>query len=76
MKKEIKITNPDGSILVYKISNEPITSIDLVENATKGYIASLRNNESFSPDTQLSRSICLEVARVSLPAKYTTTIRD
>ena len=77
MKKVIKVKDPDsGKTICVTVTNEPLDTVDLVENAIKGYITSLRDNVAFTPEAQLTRNVAKGVAKTALPAKYTTTIRE
>ena len=77
MKKEIIVTDKESNRdMVFTVTDKPINSVDLLINAASGYLDSLKTSQEFLPQTQLTREVCLSVAKAVLPSKYTTTIRE
>ena len=77
MKKEIKIEDPSSKECVtYTLSDEPLSTKDLLEHNSKAYLSSLQRNQEFGDQPQLTRDVCKMIVSVKLPARYTTTIRE
>lgn len=77
MKKTVQIKDPvSKQKITFVMSDEPLESIDLLENSIKGYITSLKEKEDFTPDTQLTRAMSLSIAKTALPDRYTTTVEN
>lgn len=77
MKKQTTIIDPNtGAKRVLIVSDTPITSVDLITQASKSYISDVKKIIPYPETAILNRSTAVMLTSIKLPSKSITTIKE
>ena len=77
MKKETIVKDPvTGKAKTIIVSDTPITSVELLSQAAKGYISEVKGIVSYPETSIFSRDVAKMLCSVKLPKKNITTPRS